>query len=225
MSAPIIAGAVVCCLVTIALVTVLSVRLSVASQENCTGEMFDDIASSNFTLREQFFTVRSEMKISDQNGQEIGRIAMQPSLTKTLISFHDMQGQVVAQAVKSAFAWSWRIGRCEKGVPGPAYLLERIFFTLGVVEFNLYKNGVLIGNPAKKTWFTCKPDVIIESPNGTLIATASRSCLGSLFLDDWRIINYDHGNLENYVVALIGYITTQQENMSSSSSSSKKKKN
>ena len=224
MSKPVVAGGIACCLLTIAIIVVVSVRFSISAQESCTTDMFDDIMPSNFTLKEQYFTTRSRMKIFDLSGTEIGSFTTKPSFTQTVYSFHDLQDQVVAQAVKSAFSWTYRIGRCEKGVIGAGYELERIFFTIGTIEYNLRKNGVLIGNPAKKTWFTCKPDVIIESPNGTLIATATRSCLGSFFVDSWSITNFDPANLENYVVGLIGYITTQQENMSSSSSSSSKKK-
>lgn len=222
MSAPIIAGAVVCCLATIAIIVVVSVRFSIAAQEGCTADMFDDIAQTTFVMKEQFFTARSRLKIYDSKNQEIGSFTTQPSLTKTVYSFRDMQDQVVAQAVKGAFSWTYRIGRCEKGAIGPAYELERIWFTIGVIEYNLRKNGVLIGNPAKKTWFTCRPDIVIESPNGTLIATATRSCLGSLFVDTWNMTNYEPNNIENYALGFIAYITTQQEN---SASSSKKKKN
>ena len=216
------AFAVVCCFITIALVTVLSVRLTISAQESCSADMFDDIVPNIFTIKEQFFTTRSRLKIYDAQDQEIGSFTTVPSLTKTVYSFRDKQDQVVAQATKSAFSWTYRIGRCKGATIGPAYELERIFFTFGSIEYNLRKNGVLIGNPAKKTLFTCRPDVVIESPNGTLLATASRSCLGSLLIDTWKMTNYGD-EIENYALGFIAYITTQQENSADAKSSNSKK--
>jgi len=218
-STAIASGVVVCCLVTIAVIVAVTLHFTRAAQESCTEAEFHDCPSV-FRMEEQYFTTRNRLKIFDVGGNEIGSFTTQPSFTKTVYSYHDYTGKVVAQAVKSAFSFTYRIGRCSEGAVGAGYELERIFFTIGTIEYNLRKNGVLIGNPAKKTLFTCRPDVVIEAPNGTVIATASRSCAGSFFTDDWTLTNYD-SNLENYVVGFIGYITTQQENMQSSKKQSK----
>lgn len=221
-TAVIISAAVVCCLATIAIVVAVSLHFKVAAEEACTMEEFHDLNSS-VVLKENFLTTRNRFEVFDANNAKVGGYTTRPAFTKTVYCYRDIYDHVVAQAEKSAFSWTYRITLCNPVSNSSYFELELVFFTLGTVEHKLYKNGVLFGYTSKKTWFTCKPDIAIETPNGQLLATATRSCLGSFFTDSWNVTNYQPNILPNYVAGFIPYITTQQENAEEQAAAKKKK--
>lgn len=249
----VIIGAFVCCIL-VAVSIAITVKVVQNAQESCSTSPFHDLPTQ-FRVVEQYFSTRSRAKLygyEENNNTELGSLTTRPSVFKTAYSYRDLADHVVAEAEKGSFLFTFTINQCaEAGARNVAtYELEREFFVLFgqvtvlfvatcsffsaseqtkcvFVQVNYYlrKNGTLIGKPTKNTWFQCRPDVMIEGIDGSLLAVLDRSCFGSLFTDHWRVTNYRPDLVENYVLAFIAYVTTQYENdqRSSSSSSSKKK--
>ena len=200
---------IVCCIiVTVSVAVTLAV---INSEESCSSAPFADLPVE-FYLQETFFTARATSNVLDVNNNTIGAYATRPSVD-TVYTYHDSNGDVVAEIDKGVFSWTYSMVHCDGA--GNNFTVERTtLFTFTNIQYNLTRNGVPIGYPNEELLFTCRPDVVIADANGTLLATIDRTCSDSLWLDHWHVKNYAPALIDSYVLGAIAYLTTQDENAS-----------
>lgn len=197
----------VCCCLIIVIVS-LSVSLSIRAEETCSDKPFHDLPSE-YWVEQEWYSQRARSTIYNRNRTEIGSFTRKPLGTSTKYRYRDYADNVVAKADRGALSRTFYISRCDE--KGDKYELYKHFWTLGKVVYDLKKNGELIGQPTKKTWFKCKPDIVLEDTNEELLASIGRSCGESWFVNKWNIANYQPDKVDNYVLGFIAYITTQEE--------------
>jgi len=239
---PIIIGAAVCCvIVTVSIGLAIGFTVDYHIDQKCnTTAKFADLPN-NFTMDQKWiatFGSKATLKIDGM----LGTYNTDPAWGARYV-LRDENDNVVAEATKGFWSMTFEISRCSG--KGDKYHLEQHWFNFGSIDYDLKKNEVLIAQPSKEIWFTCKPDIAMANMEGKTLATVDRSCGESFFLDKWKIQNYNNltlapanGNqsavvfhidqkeyIENYVLGFIAFLTTVAETDAAKSSSSSSKKN
>ena len=188
------------------------------------GSFFMDLPNE-FTMEEQFLSIKSSLKVNKgiaSFSRDLFTIGMR-------YTFRDAKSNVMAEATKGAFSYTYKVSRCNK--QGPSYEISQHWFSIGSINYDLKKDGVLIAEPSKKTFLTCKPDIAMQDMQGNTLATIDRSCGESYFIDTWYITNMRNvtdpmmlakkDTIENYVLGFMAFLTTVAE----SDAAAAKKKN
>jgi hypothetical protein len=211
--------AIICC-AAIVITAIVTPIVVVRSQEACsTSASFADLPAQYY-VDEQYLSYRATSNVVAADSTVIGSYATRPSVASSQYTYHDTAGDVVAQIEKSLLSWTYTITRCSGA--GSTYTVSRTtIFALTSIEYNLARDGVVIGYPDKQLLFQCKPDVVIVDVNNSLLATIDRSCLGSFFTDHWNVTNHNPAVVESYVLGAIAYFITQEENAAEAKSPSK----
>jgi hypothetical protein len=91
------------------------------------------------------------------------------------------------------------------------FRLDEKVITFDDIEYELYKDDVLIGESSENSLTLCKSAVQLVDNDGTLLALLERGCTESFLRDRWKVTNYRPDLVDDYVVGFLGYLTTLRE--------------
>lgn len=170
---------------------------------------------TEFLLEEKALTFRKEMKIQDLDERNIGSYLerVDGGTTKYRYKYIDDREEYVVGQIENrqiGDAHRYFLSRCDN--TGQVFRLEEKIVRLDNIEYKLYKNDTLIGETSENIIAICKPDISLVDLDNKPLATLSRGCSDSTFIDRWMIINFQNDLVDNYVVGFIAYITTLREN-------------
>lgn len=185
---------VIYCCASIAIIIGVTVGLGVAYSDRqvCVpGAKFVDLPK-NFMLKEQWIATYGSKATLNIDPEQYGTYDTDYTIAPRYV-LRDINENVVAEARKGYFSLTFNITRCSG--KGDMYEVEQRWFNIDKVEYELKKNGRLIAKPSKEIWFTCKPDITLETlvdegETPKTLATIDRSCGESFFTDKWNIRNY-----------------------------------
>lgn len=100
--------------------------------------------------------------------------------------------------------------RCDSS-NNDTYILEQKVITIDNIEYELYKNNILIGESNEDILTLCKSAIQLVNTNHTILATLERGCAESFLRDRWKVTNYQPDLVDDYVIGFLGYLTTLRE--------------
>ncbi len=192
-------------------------QLCTTVQRNVSGtlqnvtECFDTMVE--FYMEDEILSVKSQMNILDKDENEIGRYFEKIGTSIRRQFRFEFGGNVQANIEKDLVSLTseYTLTRCDDELSN-VYRIEERFLTIGTTEYEIYKDGTLIGQSSQRNFFTAfKPDITIEDMSEQPMAYMGRDIQISLHRDKWTVVNLQPQNIDSYVVGFIAYITTVKE--------------
>lgn len=220
----------ICCFATaciITLIVVLSIELApvpLADSENCKL----DTISNSMILQEQLFSWGYQIDILTNNGNTIwgyiiSTINYNPTKNTYQMKTNDDSNDAQVTVTQNLISWTtnFEYEACSPYSNGTgselityssykvAETIEESFVNSlsGIyTTFNIYKNNVQIATSNKLSLIDTNMQIIDN--NGNILATMTRTFLGSLIVDKWIVTNYRPDVIDNWVVAYIPALVT-----------------
>lgn len=177
-----------------------------------------------FFMEENLISMKNQMRIlvnadsSDDPDIQVGTFIekVDPKSSDFRYRYKDLEKDrefVVGSIDKKRFLSQDRyiFTRCDTNTSNHTYRLEQKVITFDDIEYELYKNDILIGESSEDILTLCKSAIQLVDIDGTLLATLERGCAESFLRDRWKVTNYQPDLVDDYVVGFLGYLTTLRE--------------